>query len=128
MTKGHADEVRFVAPFGVPTALAAPQLSQQPTSPEGLTTSSGSHTVLHSRNPHSSGGVVMSSPSKIVSCSLDGLLKMWNVNHEGGLNCICTLDGHTHRVHCLDVQDSRIISGCWDKTIKVWEFPLDYLG
>jgi F-box/WD-40 domain protein 7 len=34
---------------------------------------------------------------------------------------IRTFEGHTHAVTCVQMDDTRIVSGSHDKTIKVWD-------
>jgi len=65
----------------------------------------------------------------IVSGSYDKTVKIWDINtghctkvipvHT--MSCIKdTLDGHSNWVLCLDVIGDTIVSGCKDKTIKIW--------
>jgi len=37
------------------------------------------------------------------------------------MNCVQTVKGHTSRVNCLVyLGNSRLVSGSWDDTIKIW--------
>jgi WD40 repeat protein len=44
------------------------------------------------------------------------------------MRCAQTLKGHKSSVRCVQFDDTRIVSGSWDNTIKVrqrdWHFPL----
>lgn len=58
---------------------------------------------------------------QLVSCS-DGLsghlIRIWNIKSD---KCKI-LEGHSEPVKCITVlPDGRIVSGSWDKTIKIWD-------
>jgi WD40 repeat protein len=57
----------------------------------------------------------------ILSCSNDATIKIWDysVKHS---NCIKTLSGHEGAIHCIvEFDESKIISGGIDNTIKIWD-------
>ena len=63
--------------------------------------------------------------SKIVSgagdyYSRDNTIKVWDMNTGELLN---TLEGHSYLVASVAItsDNSKIVSGSWDKTIKVWD-------
>lgn len=176
MTKGHTDEVRCMAPFGTFNAaalalnatggissLSSPSVPTSGTSiasaaasaTDGLQSARSSVVPLSAHIVPSS-SVAANSCTKFVTCSLDGLVKLWSVDTReepyiagggarggagggGGegeddgplvaanIRCVCTMDGHLHRVVALEVQQTRIISACWDKTVKIWDFPVDII-
>lgn len=64
----------------------------------------------------------------VVTGAYDGLLRLWAADeYSGGLRCAATLDGHQHRVLCLDAHESKIVSGSYDRSVRVWELPLDLI-
>lgn len=64
----------------------------------------------------------------VVTGAYDGLLRLWAADeYGGGLRCAATLDGHQHRVLCLDAHESKIVSGSYDRSVRVWELPLDLI-
>jgi WD40 repeat protein len=93
---------------------------------------SSSGIVLHTLAGHS--GFVMSvawnhDSSKIVSGSADGTMKIWDCKKSIS-DCrttwklLKTLEGHSHFVNSVSWNhhdSSQIVSGSWDKTIKIWD-------
>lgn len=75
-------------------------------------------TVLHSDEVTS---LASFGRDHVLSCSYDGLLRLWNPERN---RVLVTLEGHEGRVCCQLVNESRVVSGCWDSSIKVWELPL----
>ena len=64
----------------------------------------------------------------VVTGAYDGLLRLWAADeYGGGLRCAATLDGHQHRVLCLDAHESKIVSGSYDRSVRLWELPLDLI-
>ena len=55
----------------------------------------------------------MISPTRLASGSMDGTIKIWNINNG---ECIRTLSGHSSAV----ISVKLISSGSFDKTIKIW--------
>ena len=55
--------------------------------------------------------------TSVEMCSLD--MQVWNV-HTG--NRLLTLKSHTDGVTCLQFNDEVIVSGSYDKTVKLWDF------
>ena len=47
------------------------------------------------------------------------LMQMWNL--ENGRRLV-TLKKHTDGVTCLQFNDRVIVSGSYDKTVKLWDF------
>jgi len=35
-------------------------------------------------------------------------------------NCLQTLEGHVNNISSVAIQGDKIVSGSWDKTIKIW--------
>ncbi len=58
---------------------------------------------------------------KIVSCSADLTIKIWDMQNE--YQCVKTLFGHDHNISCVVFHPSgdTIVSCSRDKTIKFWE-------
>ena len=58
--------------------------------------------------------------TKIVSCSSDETIKIWDANTG---NCLQTLEGHKYPVLSVaySPDGTKIISGSGDKTIKIWD-------
>ena len=52
-------------------------------------------------------------------------IKLWDVEVESGQN-VLILRGHTGRPTCLSLSPdgTRLASGGWDRTIRIWEAPL----
>ena len=67
-------------------------------------------------------GLKLLSSSLLASASIDTTIKLWNTTN--GIE-IRTLTGHKETVFAIDLlnQNERtLISGSWDKTIKVWDW------
>lgn len=62
----------------------------------------------------------LENPSRIVTCSADRSLKIWEA-HSGDL--LQTVEAHADSVSCLAVSldGRRVTSGSMDRTIRVWE-------
>ena len=54
-----------------------------------------------------------------MSCSDDKTIKIWNI--ETGERYV-TLKYHSDGVTCLQFNDYYILSGSYDRTIKLWDF------
>uniref|UniRef100_A0A7S3LNJ0 F-box domain-containing protein n=1 Tax=Aplanochytrium stocchinoi TaxID=215587 RepID=A0A7S3LNJ0_9STRA len=55
----------------------------------------------------------------LVSCSLD-FIGVW---HWPSATLLHKLTGHKHDVHRLKVSNDYIVTGSYDETIRVWEYP-----
>lgn len=53
----------------------------------------------------------------IVSCSRDGLVKLWS---RVTFTCLQTLSGHDDNVSCVDVQGNWLVSGSHDTTLRLY--------
>jgi len=64
---------------------------------------------------------------RIVSCSTDKSIKIWNLDLDPEQECEITLEGHKASVTAvLQLKDGRLISGSEDTTIRLWAFEGDY--
>ncbi|KAI7904101.1 WD40-repeat-containing domain protein [Cokeromyces recurvatus] len=62
--------------------------------------------------------VKMVTNNRILSCSKDGSLRLWNrLTGE----CIRVYTGHNAAVNALQWKGNRIVSGSGDRTIKIWD-------
>jgi len=59
----------------------------------------------------------------VASASFDGNIRIWDPEKGKPHR---TIPVHSHRITCLEVNESSIITGSWDKTIKVCSFGLDF--
>ena len=65
---------------------------------------------------------------KLISCSNDKTIKIWDLNLEGkreNIKPIKTLEGHTDRVIHMVIYKDKLISCSFDKTIKIWNLDLE---
>jgi len=53
----------------------------------------------------------------LVSCSRDGLVKIWS---RVTFTCLQTLSGHDDNVSCVDVQGNWLVSGSHDTTLRLY--------
>ncbi len=58
------------------------------------------------------------SSGTLVSCALDGVVKIWDLETSKVIN---TLRGHTQGIYCCKWKDNLIASGSVDETIRVWD-------
>ena len=66
---------------------------------------------------------------KLYSGDHDGTIKIWNCSTyqfitnlgESSGDSGDEYEGHTSFVACLTINDGKLYSGSWDKTIKVWD-------
>jgi WD40 repeat protein len=66
---------------------------------------------------------------KLYSGDHDGTIKIWNCGNyqfitnlgESSGDSGHEYEGHTSFVACLTINDGKLYSGSWDKTIKVWD-------
>jgi WD40 repeat protein len=60
------------------------------------------------------------SSSQIASCSLDKIIKLWNLETN---ECLRTFTGHTESVNSLEISfdKSNLYSGSTDSTVRVWD-------
>ena len=42
-------------------------------------------------------------------------------NSWSSIACRVTMTGHEDTVRCLQVDDEKVVSGSYDKTLKVWD-------
>jgi U3 small nucleolar RNA-associated protein 12 len=56
--------------------------------------------------------------ARIVSCSKDGSLKVWDVGQQ---RCVQTLPGHRGEVWSFDCSDRWMVSGGKDADLRVWQ-------
>jgi U3 small nucleolar RNA-associated protein 12 len=56
--------------------------------------------------------------ARIVSCSKDGSVKVWDVGQQ---RCVQTLPGHRGEVWSLDCSDRWMVSGGKDADLRVWQ-------
>ena len=56
--------------------------------------------------------------ARIVSCSKDGSVKVWDVAHQ---RCVQTLPGHRGEVWSFDCSDRWMVSGGKDADLRVWQ-------
>lgn len=62
---------------------------------------------------------IVEKEKKLISCSSDNTLKIWNLDTG---ECLNTLEGHTNAVNSLElISDEKIISCSDDKTIRIWD-------
>jgi division protein 1 len=54
----------------------------------------------------------------LVSSSMDGTVKAWDLQHK---KCLSNLEGHTGLVKCLQLDDARLLTGADDGTVKYWD-------
>jgi len=60
----------------------------------------------------------------LVTGHSDHTVHVWSVNHD--ITHLSTLFGHTGAVHCVaidDLQPVRVVSGSYDRRVKVWSLP-----
>lgn len=53
----------------------------------------------------------------LVSCSRDGLVKIWS---RVSFNCLQTLSGHDDNVSCVDIRGEWLVSGSHDATLRLY--------
>ncbi len=61
----------------------------------------------------------------VAACSLDKLIRVWDLQvSDGAPTLIQTLSGHTDSIYsvCFNQNDTEIISGALDKTVRRWSF------
>ncbi|KAI9018687.1 WD40-repeat-containing domain protein [Phycomyces nitens] len=57
----------------------------------------------------------------MVSSSMDGTVRAWDLHRS---RCLGTLEGHTSLVRCLQLDNTRLITGSDDGTIKQWDLSV----
>ncbi len=66
--------------------------------------------------------VIQLKDGRIVSGSDDHSLKVWDLDHQLGPQCIYTLEGHSDSITTvIQLQNGRIVSGSDDGTLRVWD-------
>ncbi|CAG0924373.1 unnamed protein product [Notodromas monacha] len=63
------------------------------------------------------------STPKLVSGSSDGTIKVWDLAMKpewSSIACRTTMVGHLETVRCLQADEERVISGSYDRTLKIW--------
>ena len=103
--------------------------------PDGRIASSGAHSG-EIQLFDSTGALLATLPNSDPECRqandlavlLDGRLVSATINNpriqilDAAGNLVCTPQGHTHTVTALAVlQDGKLASGSWDKTVRIWE-------
>ena len=67
----------------------------------------------------SSFGILNEGDQKLISCSKDKCIQIWDLESN---ECLNKLEGHAKEVLCLErLDENRFVSGSADKTIKVWD-------
>lgn len=61
-----------------------------------------------------------------ITASHDSTLRIWDLsrlkeNHSPPV-CVSTLFGHQFRISSMEVYENKVVSGSFDKTVKVWEW------
>ncbi len=51
------------------------------------------------------------------------IVRIWDVEKGTTLS---NLTGHSFRITSMASFESKLITASWDKTVKVWEFPIDW--
>ncbi|CAJ0920960.1 unnamed protein product, partial [Mesorhabditis belari] len=61
----------------------------------------------------------VSEDRKYIVCSgLDGTVRVWYGQTGAQLH---VLQGHTHRISCMSLHGTTLVSGSWDQTLRVWD-------
>ena len=47
-------------------------------------------------------------------------MRVWNIRTG---ECMHTLEGHTNEVLCVAFDGTTIVSGSWDRTVRIWRAP-----
>ncbi|MBO9480372.1 hypothetical protein [Salinisphaera sp. G21_0] len=59
---------------------------------------------------------------RLVSCSYDGTIKVWDLSKPNGQQCVATLKEHTKEVlFVTPLPGGRLASCSLDETIKLWD-------
>lgn len=122
--EGHVGHVQQVIPLNLhhresspaPTS-PGPSSPQQPASPQ-LHRRSLSPTAHSSPCPSSSSPPRAPPPQTLISASLDGTIKFWDVASGRATR---TLFGHVEGIWALAADSLRVISGAQDSMVKVWD-------
>jgi hypothetical protein len=58
----------------------------------------------------------------VVVSAGEPLVRVWDA--QSGQQT-ATLEGHSHYVSCLSLHDDTLLTGSWDRTLRIWQLPRD---
>lgn len=59
----------------------------------------------------------------VTYCFINIIWQVWDLSMQSSwssIACRVTMTGHTDTVRCLQVDDEKVVSGSYDKSLKVW--------
>ena len=59
-----------------------------------------------------------------ISLSFFTIIQVWDLSMQGSwssIACRVTMTGHHDMVRCIQVDDDKVVSGSYDRTLKVWD-------